>query len=170
MLRRAAPTLKSPSAAYELVVKCGSGMSVFVCACVSVQYNDAKQHIRTDLARISGRAEEPMTAELNALDTAVTCMLVAKTLDRNALLLANHQTQLEGSGGGGEAAGGEKSKSKVKVEDLVRLCDNLLTNLGDLCDSVAGASGAAGVAEVCAVQDAALRGWRALYLAQVGAH
>lgn len=112
-----------------------------------------------------------MTVELNTLDTAVTCMLVAQTLARNALLLANHQAQLEGSGGGGgDPASGEKSKSKVKVEDLVRLCDNLLTNLTALCDSVSGASGAAGVAEVCAVQHAALRGWRALYLAQVGAH
>ena len=57
-----------------------------------VQYNDAKRHIRADLARMGGiRADEAMAAELNALDTAVTCMLVAHTLARNALLLANHQ-------------------------------------------------------------------------------
>ena len=60
----------------------------------------------------------------------------AQTLARNALLLANHQAQLEG-----EAAAGGSGKSKVKVEDLVRLCDNLLTNLGGLCDSLAGAAG-----------------------------
>jgi len=137
---------------------------------VFMAYNDAKRHIRDDLSHLGGRnvQEEQLAAELNALDQAVTGMLVQQTLSRNKLLLENHQVQLEHQQEEREKSQQQQSKIKVRSEDLVKLCDNLLTNLSGLADSVSSAGGGGGSASnQCAVQEAMLLGWRAYYLGKM---
>jgi hypothetical protein len=63
-----------------------------------VAYNDAKRHIRDDLGKRTGAAAEALGAELNALDAAVTAMLVQQTLARNTLLVREPTYDSSGAG------------------------------------------------------------------------
>mmetsp|Transcript_36183 Transcript_36183/g.50231 ORF Transcript_36183/g.50231 Transcript_36183/m.50231 type:complete len:257 (+) Transcript_36183:292-1062(+) len=89
-------------------------------------------------------------------------MLVQQTVARNQILLASYQARME------KQQDDKEQKTKVKPEDMVKLCDNLLTNLAGLSDSLTSTQGGQEVAvAACAGQEAALRGWRAFYLAKV---
>lgn len=119
---------------------------------------DARRQVRGDLGTAAG--EGPI-AELRALDFAVTCMSLARTIQRNRLLLTTlrarwaRQQQEEadaaGAGAGGKGGRGgkgvkggkaakaaDKAEEKpVRLQELVRLFDTLLGNVSELAE-VAG--------------------------------
>ncbi|CAI5989823.1 unnamed protein product [Closterium sp. NIES-64] len=128
---------------------------------IFVAYHDAKRLIRDDMVAAGGA--EDVKEQLAALERAVSCLVLQRTIDRNLLLVAGAKARLErqqqqqggaqggqqgqgkGAGGGGEGKKGKREKGReekerekpARPEDLIRLYDTLLQNASDLGDLAA---------------------------------
>ncbi|CAI7777671.1 unnamed protein product [Closterium sp. NIES-53] len=129
---------------------------------IFVAYHDAKRLIRDDMVAAGGA--EDVKEQLAALDRAVSCLVLQRTIDRNLLLVAGAKARLDrqqqqqqggaqggqqgqgkGAGGGGEGKKGKREKGReekerekpARPEDLIRLYDTLLQNASDLADLAA---------------------------------
>jgi hypothetical protein len=152
---------------------------------------DAAASVRADAAAAGGA--EPAAGQLRAADTAVAVMALRRTVDRNRLLLAGVQQRwartLPGGGEPGPAAAaapasgrrGERGErvAPARVQDVVRLYDTLLANLGELADVAAdaarfaslpaGAAMAAALAAEAAAEGGVVRSERCAALARAHA-
>lgn len=151
---------------------------------------DARRQVRMDLGAAAGEA---LISELRALDFAVTCMSLARTLQRNRLLLTTlqarwaRQQQEEAEGGAAGAPAGKKAAGRggkggadradekpVRLQELVRLFDTVLGNVSEMAE-VAGEAARTGgpaaeeagkVARECAAEEALIRAERCALLAR----
>ncbi|GJP50602.1 hypothetical protein CLOM_g9750 [Closterium sp. NIES-68] len=127
---------------------------------IFVAYHDAKRLIRDDMVAAGGA--EDVKEQLAALERAVSCLVLQRTIDRNLLLVHGAKSRLErqqqqggqggqqqgqgkGKGGGDEGKKGKREKGReekdrekpARPEDLIRLYDTLLQNASDLSDLAA---------------------------------
>ncbi|CAI5478412.1 unnamed protein product [Closterium sp. Yama58-4] len=119
---------------------------------IFVAYHDAKRLIRDDMVAAGGA--EDVKEQLAALERAVSCLVLQRTMDRNLLLVAGAKARLErqqqqqGGAQGGQQGQGKKGKREkgreekerekpARPEDLIRLYDTLLQNASDLADLAA---------------------------------
>ncbi|KAG6545239.1 hypothetical protein Mapa_013351 [Marchantia paleacea] len=98
---------------------------------IFIAYQDAKRHIRDDLA-VAGTAED-VREELNGLDRAVSSILLQRTIERNLVLVIIAKARWARAQKGLREEKGEKP---AKPEDLVRLFDTLIQNITDLAELV----------------------------------
>ncbi|CAI5987420.1 unnamed protein product [Closterium sp. NIES-65] len=113
--------------------------------------------------KVAAGGAEDVKEQLAALERAVSCLVLQRTIDRNLLLVAGAKARLErqqqqqggaqggqqgqgkGAGGGGEGKKGKREKGReekerekpARPEDLIRLYDTLLQNASDLGDLAA---------------------------------
>lgn len=99
---------------------------------VFVAYQDAKRQIGDD-QKAAGDAAD-VRAGLEALDRAVTSLLLQRTLERNQVLVAVACARLERQQAAGGAAREEAREKPAKPEDLVRLHDTLIQNVLELME------------------------------------
>lgn len=138
-------------------------------------YNDARQHLRDDLASASssqgggGSESTGRLAEIKLADRALAVLLSEKTIERNKFLVASVTAKLTGE------IKVEKGEKAAKPEDLVHLFNTLLQNYEELAESgpevMRGVEGAEGLEEEiqldCILNQTLLKAQRAAALAKV---
>ncbi|GAQ90361.1 signal recognition particle subunit SRP68 [Klebsormidium nitens] len=135
---------------------------------VFVALQDAKKHVRDDLASAGGAtAPADVADELQSLDNAVSGMLLQRTIERNQLFVEAAKAKLERQERG---LPGEKGEKAARPEDLVRLYDTLLQNVSDLSDIATSVRNRkeedVELEKACEAKQLALRASRCFYVAQ----
>ncbi|GAB4820832.1 hypothetical protein N2152v2_007878 [Parachlorella kessleri] len=132
-------------------------------------YNEARTAVKAAMQLGSGGADsEAVRSELVALDRAVRGTVLGLTLARGLSLARDAAARLRR--GQERALTGQKAKDKERpgrAEDVVRLYDTLLANVGELNELAAELGGARGEAlmDACAAQAAQYQAARCLYVA-----
>jgi len=140
-----------------------------------IAYNDARQHLRDELAAAGGSAQgggsdsAARLAEIKMADRTLAVLLSEKTIERNKFLVDSANAKLSGE------IKLEKGEKATRPEDLVHLFNTLLRNYEELAESgpevLRGVKGAEGLEEKirmdCMMEQALLQAQRVAALGKV---